>query len=323
MNFLLLLALISAFGLWAYGRIAPHWGLVDRPNARSLHEQPTVVGGGIVPVTLIVFYLATAALPELSGSVPLLIGGLMLLGLADDKWGVPSGIRLACYLAAGLALMLIVMPPEKALSPTSLIITVAGAVVVTWCTNLFNFMDGADGLAIVQFLCVAVGLGLVSLFGAFDAHDLVMLCALLFACCFPFLWFNWPPAKMFMGDAGAIPLGFSLALLGLCAFKSASILACVWLILMMPFLIDTGLTLCIRTLRGQAPHVAHRDHAYQRLAIKMGGALPVTLGLLGLQVVWQFPLAVTAVSGEVFPPLLVVLSAIPSLFVVVYARARA
>ena len=323
MNFLLLLALISAFGLWGYGRIAPQWGLVDRPNARSLHQQPTVVGGGVIPVTLIVVYLTTAALPGLSSGVPLLLGGLMLLGLADDKWGVHSGIRLACYLSAGLGLMLIVLPPEVALSPSSLIVTVTGAIAVAWCANLFNFMDGADGLAIVQLLCVAVGLGLISLFGAFDAQELVTLCALLFACCFPFLWFNWPPAKMFMGDAGAIPLGFSLALLGLCAFKSASILACVWLILMMPFLIDTGLTLCIRTLRGQAPHVAHCDHAYQRLAIKMGGALPVTLGLLGLQVAWQFPLSVTAINGQLFPPLLVVLSAIPSLMVVVYARARA
>ena len=139
----------------------------------------------------------------------------------------------------------------------------------------------------------------------------------------PLLWFNWPPAKLFMGDAGAIPLGFVLALMGLMAFLTDPSVGLAWLILMMPFLVDTGFTLCIRVLSGEPPHIAHRDHAYQRLSAQLGSALPVTLGLLGMQVIWLFPLAVTAINSAVLPPLLVLLSAIPAVAAVVYARLRA
>ena len=126
-----------------------------------------------------------------------------------------------------------------------------------------------------------------------------------------------------MGDAGAIPLGFVLALMGLMALLTDLSVGLAWLILMMPFLVDTGFTLCIRVLAGEPPHIAHRDHAYQRLIVRTGSSLPITLGLLGMQVIWQFPLAVTAVNSTVFPPLLVLLSAIPSAGAVVYARLRA
>jgi Fuc2NAc and GlcNAc transferase len=126
-----------------------------------------------------------------------------------------------------------------------------------------------------------------------------------------------------MGDAGAIPLGFVLALIGLMAFLTDLSVGLAWLILMMPFLVDSGFTLCIRVLLGEPPHIAHRDHAYQRLIGQVGSPLPITLGLLGMQVIWQFPLAVTAVNSTVFPPLLVLLSAIPSVAAVVYARLRA
>ena len=170
---------------------------------------------------------------------------------------------------------------------------------------------------------VAMGMGLIASFGAFPNAQLAWLSAMLFACWVPLLWFNWPPAKLFMGDAGAIPLGFVLALMGLMAFLTDPSLGFAWLILMMPFLVDTGLTLCIRVFAGEPPHVAHRDHAYQRLSMQMGSPLPVTLGLLGMQVIWQFPLAVTAVNSAVFPPLLVFLSAMPSVATVVHARLRA
>jgi Fuc2NAc and GlcNAc transferase len=198
----------------------------------------------------------------------------------------------------------------------------AGAA-VAWCINLVNFMDGADGLASTQALCVAMGMGLIATFGTVPNAQLAWLSAMLFACWAPLLWFNWPPAKLFMGDAGAIPLGFVLALIGLMAFLTDLSVGLAWLILMMPFLVDSGFTLCIRVLLGEPPHIAHRDHAYQRLIGQVGSPLPITLGLLGMQVIWQFPLAVTAVNSTVFPPLLVLLSAIPSVAAVVYARLRA
>ena len=209
---------------------------------------------------------------------------LTAIGLLDDRRGLPSGLRFLCYLAAGLALCWLLLPAGSA----SIAALAMAGVAVAWCINLVNFMDGADGLVSTQALCVALGMGLIATFGSFPNTQLAWLSAMLFACWAPLLWFNWPPAKLFMGDAGAIPLGFVLALMGLMAFLTDPSVGFAWLILMMPFLVDTGLTLCIRVFAGEPPHVAHCDHAYQRLSLRMGSPLPITLGLLGMQVIWQF-----------------------------------
>ena len=313
------MALLVSLGLWAFVRLAPHWGLVDQPNSRSLHTTPTVVSGGIVPMLVLAATLYTTVDFPGAQAVALMTLALTAIGLLDDRRGLPSGLRFLCYLGAGLALCWLLMAAGSA-SITAL--AIAG-VAVAWCINLVNFMDGADGLVSTQALCVALGMGLIATFGSFPNTQLAWLSAMLFACWAPLLWFNWPPAKLFMGDAGAIPLGFVLALMGLMAFLTDPSVGFAWLILMMPFLIDTALTLCIRVFAGEPPHVAHCDHAYQRLSLRMGSPLPITLGLLGMQVVWQYPLAVTAVNSAVFPPLLVLLSAIPSVATVVYARLRA
>ena len=316
---LLALGVMSSVGLWIFLRVAPRLGLIDYPNERSLHGSPTVVSGGVVPMTLLALSVASISELPSSKAVSVIMVGLAAIGLFDDRWGIPSGVRLICYLAAGIALPWMLFADVF----THVALLLVLGVGVAWCINLVNFMDGTDGFVTTQALCVATGLGLIAVFGSTKSADLSWLCALLFVCCAPMLWFNWPPAKLFMGDAGAIPLGFFLALLGLMAAATDPLVGVAWFILMMPFLVDTGMTLCIRALSGKPPHVAHRDHAYQRLTLLTGGPLTVTLGLLAMQVVWQFPLAVTAVNGGVFPALLVLLSAIPSTAAVVYARRRA
>ena len=316
---LLVIGMISSIGLWVFLQMAPQLNLVDHPNERSLHSTPTVVSGGVVPMALLALSVVTTSDLQGGEAVSIIMAGLVVIGLLDDRWGIATTVRLVCYLAAGIALPWMVFADFF----THLALLLVLGVGVAWCINLVNFMDGADGFVTIQALCVATGLGLIAVFGGTPNADLSWLCALLFACCAPMLWFNWPPAKLFMGDAGAIPLGFFLALLGLMAVATDPLVGVAWFILMMPFLIDTGMTLCIRILSGKPPHVAHRDHAYQRLALLAGGSLTVSLGLLAMQVIWLFPLAVTAVSGGLFPSLLVLLSAIPSVVAVVYARRRA
>ena len=316
---LLVIGMISSIGLWVFLQIAPQLNLVDHPNERSLHSTPTVVSGGVVPMALLALSVVTTSDLQGGEAVSIIMAGLVVIGLLDDRWGIATTVRLVCYLAAGIALPWMVFADFF----THLALLLVLGVGVAWCINLVNFMDGADGFVTIQALCVATGLGLIAVFGGTPNADLSWLCALLFACCAPMLWFNWPPAKLFMGDAGAIPLGFFLALLGLMAVATDPLVGVAWFILMMPFLIDTGMTLCIRILSGKPPHVAHRDHAYQRLALLAGGSLTVSLGLLAMQVIWLFPLAVTAVSGGLFPSLLVLFSAIPSIVAVVYARRRA
>ena len=319
MMILIAMALLVSLGLWAFVRVAPHWGLVDQPNSRSLHTAPTIVSGGIAPMLVLAAALYTTMNFSGAEAVALITLGLTAIGLLDDRRGLPSGARFVCYLAAGLLLSWLLLPAGSA----SITVLAMAGVAVAWCINLVNFMDGADGLVSTQALCVAMGMGLIATFGTVPNAQLAWLSAMLFACWAPLLWFNWPPARLFMGDAGAIPLGFVLALMGLMALLTDLSVGLAWLILMMPFLVDTGFTLCIRVLAGEPPHIAHRDHAYQRLIVRTGSSLPITLGLLGMQVIWQFPLAVTAVNSTVFPPLLVLLSAIPSAGAVVYARLRA
>ena len=319
MMMLIAMALLVSLGLWAFVHVAPHWGLVDQPSSRSLHTTPTVVSGGIAPMLVLAAGLYTTMDFPGTQAVALMTLVLTAIGLLDDRRGLPSGLRLLCYLGAGLVLCWLLLPAGS----VSIVVLGMGGVAVAWCINLVNFMDGADGLVSTQALCVAVGMGLISTFGAFPNAQLAWLSAMLFACWAPLLWFNWPPARLFMGDAGAIPLGFVLALMGLMALLTDLSMGLAWLILMMPFLVDTGFTLCIRILAGEPPHIAHREHAYQRLIAQVGSPLPITLGLLGMQVIWQFPLAVTAVNSTVFPPLLVLLSAIPAAMAVVYARFRA
>ena len=317
---LALMSLMSAAGLWAFIRLAPSVELVDQPNHRSLHATPTPVGGGAVPVLLIAGYLWISSSIVGAPGVAGLLLVLCAIGLGDDRWGLPSAPRFLIYLLAGIALPWLILPIEPPLTPMPLLGFLALGVGVAWCINLFNFMDGADGLAAAQLISVSLGLGLIATFGVTDAQALIGCCGALFAATLPLLAFNWYPAKVFMGDAGAIPLGFFLAVLGVLAGSADTALGIAWCILMMPFLVDTGITLCWRVLSGDAPHVAHRDHAYQRLVLRFGSPLPVTLGLMAMQTLWQFPLAVTAANDLLFPPLLVFLSAIPSLLVLVYTR---
>ena len=320
MLILVMMGLVSATGLWAFMRLAPLLGLVDRPNHRSLHTVPTVLGGGVVPVVLIAGYLFVFAPMAGAHGVAWLLLILGTIGLSDDKWRLSSGPRFVSYLLAGIALPWLLLPIAQPMSPIALIGLLALGVGVAWCINLFNFMDGADGFATVQLLCVSLGMGLIAKFGPINAEALVWCCGALLSCTLPVLFFNWPPARLFLGDAGAIPLGFFLAVLGILAGSANASMGAAWFILMMPFLIDSGVTLCLRLLSGDPPHIAHRDHAYQRLVLRIGTPLPVTLGLVVLQAAWQFPLAVTAVNTELFPPLLVLLSAIPSVLILVYSR---
>ena len=314
------LFIVAALGLKLFLAVAPSLGLVDHPNARSLHAVPTAVGGGAVPMALLSLVIVLFSQLPHACLIGLVMMSLVVIGLLDDWRGIPSSVRLLCYLGASVVLAESLLPAPLGGAVGFFALSLA----IAWCINLVNFMDGIDGLVVVQALCVALGVGIIGAvrLTAADTVPLVLLCSALVACLAPLLWFNWPPAKLFMGDAGAVPLGFLIAMVGLLALTLDTVMGWVWLVLMMPFVIDTSVTLCLRVAAGHAPQVAHRDHAYQRLALRAGSPLPVTLGLLALQTFWQFPLAVTISTETLFPPLVVLLSTIPALSLVVYARRK-
>lgn len=315
---------VSLLSLLLFMKMADRVGLLDRPNDRSQHNRPTVVGGGIAvalscSVTLVVLDAFKPALFDLyqPHTVWILAGlgmCLALTGLADDRFNLPSGPRLVIYLLCAAGFLLF------AGSSMGLVLTVATVLLLVWVINLFNFMDGADGYATTQALSVCVGLAILAWIVAPEATVLPLAALILASALLPLMWFNWPPAKLFMGDAGAVYIGSYLGVLGLLAYVTDVRLACVWLILMMPFLVDASLTLVIRLKGGHLPHVAHRDHAYQRLIEQSQSSLHLNIALLMVQGVWLFPLAAWAAIGNYSPWIAVILSAIPFVLFVAYQR---
>jgi UDP-GlcNAc:undecaprenyl-phosphate GlcNAc-1-phosphate transferase len=239
---------------------------MDHPNERSLHATPTPrIGGlGIMAGVLVAsMWLADAAL------LPVMLGAFALAAVSvlDDVHGLPVRVRFLAHFVAAAGCLL-----ALGVSGWTLL---AGTLAVVWMTNLYNFMDGSDGLAGGM---AAIGFGALAL-GAWlgDSPGLAMLCASIAAAALAFLRFNFPPARVFMGDAGSIPLGFLAATLGVLGARQH-----VWpwlfpLLVFSPFIADASVTLARRALRGEKIWQAHRSHYYQRVVLL--GASHRTLAL--------------------------------------------
>lgn len=303
-SWLILLATAASLAAsgWLTGvlrRYALHTQLLDLPNSRSSHSQPTPRGGGLAIV--ISFNLALLASWWLGGvpsefAVAAGVGGLLIAGVGylDDRHNLPARWRLLVHLlAAGWALWWLggfpSLPlPGRDLSLGWLGIPV-GVLYIVWLLNLYNFMDGIDGIAGVEAITVAGGAALL-LWLTSDA-GMAPLLVLLAAAVSGFLIWNWPPAKIFMGDVGSAYLGFVLAVFGLAASADGSLSLWVWLILLAAFITDATATLLRRLLRGERWYQAHRSHAYQHAARSLGSHRSVTLAIGAINVLWLLPLA--------------------------------
>ena len=308
----------SWFLLLCFPQAAIRWGFVDRPYARSAHLSPTPVGAGIcfaLAVILALFVPNTATF-----EAPLVLwilqgGGLLvaLVGLIDDRYALPVWLRLFVYLASSSVAVVAL------LNATPVLIIGLAILALGWTINLVNFMDGLDGFVGTQALSVCLGLGGISFFvpGALGVSHVALVLA---GALIPFLWRNWPPARFFMGDSGAVFIGFYLGCVGLYAAGQDNRLGAVWLILMMPFIVDATCTLLIRLAQGKSPVQGHSDHTYQRLKRASDSVLVINVGLLGLQVLWQIPMAIWAIFGSYSPVFAVIFATIPSLVLVAYSR---
>jgi Fuc2NAc and GlcNAc transferase len=168
-------------------------------------------------------------------------------------------------------------------------------VYIVWMINLTNFMDGIDGIASVETVTVSLA-GMCLCVAASCVASPVA--GVLAAATLGFLIWNWPPAKIFMGDAGSGFLGGMLAVLSLQAARTSPALFWGWVILLGVFVVDATITLLRRMVRGEPVHEAHRSHAYQRAAIRYGGHRPVTLAIGAINLCWLFPLAWLVAAGQ-------------------------
>tara|TARA_R110002072_G_scaffold19100_2_gene71077 strand:- start:839 stop:1867 length:1029 start_codon:yes stop_codon:yes gene_type:complete len=263
-----LLALLVAAGTASLRGALLRRDLLDHPNARSSHLQPTPRGAGLalIPLALLAWLAAVLLLdsppPGFWGILPAAIL-LVAVSWVDDTRNLPAAPRFLAQLAAvllGLGAMTGSGPLFQGLLPLWLDLTLSGFAWL-WFINLFNFMDGIDGLSAVESTAIAAGLGLLAWLGAWSQIDLA-LPVLLAAAVLGFLKFNWHPAKIFLGDVGSVPLGFLIGWLLLLAAGQGAWAAA--LILPAYYWADASLTLCRRALRGEKLWQAHREHFYQR-----------------------------------------------------------
>jgi Fuc2NAc and GlcNAc transferase len=277
-------------------------GVLDVPNARSSHRVPTPRGGGVAIVAAsTVAYAVFVKLGVLSRDlgVALLGGGLAVatVGFLDDRRSVPPAVRLVIHIGAALwALWWLGGFSSLQIGSTVVTLGAAGCVLgvlgIVWVLNLFNFMDGIDGIAGSEAIFIAVAAALLNVHGGSPE---VLTAGLLFgAACAGFLVWNWPPAKIFMGDVGSGYSGYVLGVLGLAASRHHPAAIWVWLILGGVFFVDATITLIHRLARGEALHQAHRIHAYQWLARRWGSHQRVTISILAVNLFWLLPCAVFA-----------------------------
>lgn len=283
--------------------------LIDVPNARSSHKAPTPRGGGVAIV--IAFGVSVMALmlwQQIDRSLGwALLGagaGVALLGFLDDHGHIAARWRLLGHFVAALwALLWLGGFPPLVLFGTEWDLGWLGhlgaAVYLVWLLNLYNFMDGIDGIASAEAIAVCAGGALLSCWVLAPTADLPFWpLLLLIAAVTGFLFWNAPPARLFMGDAGSGFLGITLGILSLHAAWQAPVLMWSWLILLGVFVVDATFTLLRRLIRGERVHEAHRSHAYQ-LAARRHGHLTVTLAVSGINFAWLCPIAIGAALGMV------------------------
>ncbi|WP_338480170.1 glycosyltransferase family 4 protein [Pseudomonas trivialis] len=295
--------LLLSFGLTAaLRRYALARSIIDIPNARSSHSVPTPRGG----VAIVISFLFVLPIITLADLLPLQVliatwvaGALVaIVGFMDDHGHIAARWRLLGHFSAAVWALFWLggMPPITVFGMTidlGWMGILVAALYLVWMLNLYNFMDGIDGLASIEAICACLGACLIYWFG--DFRELFWLPLILALAVAGFLFWNFPPARIFMGDAGSGFLGLMLGVISIQAAWVSSQLIWVWLILLGVFIVDSTFTLIRRLLRGDKVYEAHRSHAYQFATRRFGKHLPVTLAVAVINLFWLLPVAMCVV----------------------------
>jgi Fuc2NAc and GlcNAc transferase len=245
--------------------LAEKSGMIAQPGKRQSHEVATPTGGGLG----LIFSIIVTSLC-LQPVLPLpdfwwqnMLPGILLLaivGWRDDKFPVSSLVRLLVQLAVSLWLLGF---GWSQFSMTGLALFTSIIVAMLWLMNLYNFMDGSNGMA--GFQGVFAGLILAVLFQIDGRYEMALIALAVAAACGGFLPLNFPRARVFMGDVASVPLGFIFASLAVYGIQAGSFSLPVFVLIMSVFLVDATLTLLTRVLCGERWYTAHAQHVYQRL----------------------------------------------------------
>jgi len=298
-----LLTLILGGIFYRYNNIP---NLIDVPNSRSSHASPTLKGGGVVIMfTFIAFLMGLYYLDILSSKIYLdlvmcscVIG---LVGFMDDIKEVNPRIRLVIhFLTAAIGLYLLNGFKEVLFLGDTVNLGLLGNVLamiyIVWFLNLYNFMDGIDGIASLQAITVCGAFAFIN-FWIFPSFDLWKVSLLFTSCILGFLYWNFPKAKIFLGDTGSGFIGLFLALFSIEASNNQPVLLWVFLILMSVFLVDATLTLFYRIYNNEVIFKAHSSHAYQKATTIFNSHILVTNFICLINLLWLFPMAFLVALG--------------------------
>ncbi|MGQ0703343.1 MAG: MraY family glycosyltransferase [Gemmatimonadales bacterium] len=302
---LLLGAVIASWALTgAIRRWALRTGALDVPGPRSLHVVPVPRSGGaaIATVTLAaVAGLGAFGLISASLAQAIFPGGLLIatVGWLDDRQQLAPGLRLVVHFAAaGWAVWSLGGLSGLELGLTRIHLGTVGAVLavlaIVWAINLYNFMDGIDGLAGAEAVQVGIAGALLA---ASNPSGLSWVAAVMAAASAGFLWWNRPPARIFMGDVGSGLLGFTMGVLAIASETTGGPPSAVWLLLLGVFVFDATVTLARRLLAGEPVYRPHRSHAYQRMILAGATHGRVTAIVVGINVA----LALLAFAAVQYP----------------------
>jgi UDP-N-acetylmuramyl pentapeptide phosphotransferase/UDP-N-acetylglucosamine-1-phosphate transferase len=273
----LLAFLISTLLTWRFCNPKSRLHILDHPNERSLHVRPTPRSGGVALLGGLSAGMVVLNFMPLTGGdlvLVLLCGApLVVISFLDDRFGLPAALRFVVHFAVALALAVVGFAPDSIAFPgaTWSLPALLGVSIlvlfVVWMINLYNFMDGMDGfaggMAVVGFTTYAV-LGNSGGSASFAAASVLVAMAAA-----GFLVFNFPPARIFLGDTGSSVLGYLAAAFTLWAARDGLFPMWVAVIVFSPFIVDATVTLMRRVLAGEKFWRAHRSHYYQRL-VRLG-----------------------------------------------------
>jgi Fuc2NAc and GlcNAc transferase len=288
--------LLGWLGTLAIEHFAPRMGLVQAPNARSSHTRPTPRGGGLAIAVAVVLAATVLGLWPIAALTAIIAA----LGFADDLRDLSPALRFPIQTLVFIALLwttgpLPPIPLPFGLALSGLVLPAILLLIGLWWLNLFNFMDGIDGIAGSQAVLLLAGSTLIwwSAEPAAWQSPILALALAGAAATAGFLLRNWPPARIFMGDAGSNALALLIFAIALATIASGQFAYQPWLVLPSVFVTDATVTLLRRIARGERPWHAHRRHAYQQLS-RLWGHRRVTLLYGALTALWAFPLAFAA-----------------------------
>ncbi len=308
-------------------RNAQKWHLIDNPNHRSSHVRPIPSGGGLGVVLAgvltglcLVWYSHWNWI--LGATVIAISCVLAAVGFIDDLRPMRASHRLGVQLVVSAAILFSMggLPEiERFMGAeiSRIFLYAFLLVVILWWINLFNFMDGIDGLAGSQAVFMLLsGSGLLAwLNPGVMTHPMWLWMICIAAAVLGFLLLNWPPAKIFMGDVGSLYLAFMIMSLALMSIRyhwiSVPMGLSMWAILGATFVTDATVTLLVRMASGQRWYEGHRSHIYQQLSMRWNGHQSVATLYIGINMLWLLPLAAACVAWPQWVSLWIALAYLP------------